>query len=73
MSASTLSYNTILEFERAVKRYFNAKNITPTAQVSQILWNFNDSSILTWVESSLNLSTLVFGLHDSLQDNLAVP
>jgi len=60
MSARTLSYDTILEFERAVKHFFNAKNIAPMAQVSQILYNFNDSSILTWVESSPDLSTLSF-------------
>ena len=60
MSARTLSYDTILEFERAAKRFFNAKNIALMAQVSQILYNFNDSSILTWVESSPDLPTLSF-------------
>ena len=60
ISAGTLSYDTILEFERVAKHFFNAKNIAPTAQVSQILYNFNDSSILTWVESSPDLPTLSF-------------
>jgi len=60
MSASTLSYDTILEFERAAKHFFNAKNIAPASQVSQILYNFNDSLILTWVESSPNLPFLSF-------------
>jgi len=60
MSAGTLSYDTILEFKRAAKHLFNAKNIAPTFQVSQILYNFNDSSILTWVESSSDLSSLTF-------------
>jgi len=59
LSSSTLSYDAILEFKCASKCFFNAKNIAPASQVSQILYNFNDSCILTWIETMPELITLV--------------